>query len=144
MREHLVAFAKTELDYAGLLDADSDYYGMLGRSIVAMIECFAAQGHSGESAQMALDAFEKLARFEPLTPLTGRADEWVEVSDGVYQNIRCSRVFKDADGAFDSEGRVFREPSGCFFTSIESRVPVTFPYTPSREIVDVKTENGSP
>lgn len=55
-----------------------------------------------------------------------------------HQNKRCSHVFKDKDGnAYDIDGKVFREPDGCCFTSKDSFVPVTFPYTPKTEYVDV-------
>jgi hypothetical protein len=87
---------------------------------------------------MAISLFEKVARFEPLTPLTGDDDEWMEVGDGMFQNIRCSHVFKNKDGAYDIDGRIFREPNGSCYTNGKSRVPVTFPYTPSREYVDVE------
>jgi len=48
------------------------------------------------------------------------------------------QVFKDADGrAYDIDGRVFREPNGCCYTSSDSRVYITFPYRPKTEYVDV-------
>jgi hypothetical protein len=117
---------------------DSDYGGMLGDAVIKMLEQFAEEGHSGMSASMAISLFERLARFEPLTPLTGDDDEWTEVVEGQWQNRRCSHVFKDADGrAYDSNGRVFREPDGICFTSRDSRVYIEFPYTPKVEYVDV-------
>lgn len=130
-------FAREELKRAGLFDKDSDYGGMLGDAIMKMVKVFADEGHSGFSAGTAINIFSKVARFEPLTPLTGEDDEWTEVTDGVFQNRRCSHVFKEEGGAYDSEGRIFREPSGLCFTGKDSRVPVTFPYTPKREYVDV-------
>lgn len=135
-------FAREELKRAGLFDEDSDYGGMLGESVMKMIDVFAEEGHSGWSASIAIHSFEKVARFEPLTPLTGDDDEWF-LHDGYggepyYQNKRCSRVFKGADGqAYDIEGKVFREPSGSCYCSGESRVFITFPYMPTREYVDV-------
>ena len=64
-----------------------------------------------------------------------------ENGDGVFQNNRCLRVFKDKNRfngqAYDIEGRIFREPDGGCYTSSDSCVPVTFPYTPKREYVDV-------
>lgn len=135
---NLVLHAEKELKIAGLFDKDSDYGGMLGPAIMKMIREFSAEGHSGYSARLALQIFEKVASFEPLTPLTGADDEWNEVGEGVFQNVRCSHVFKDADGrAYDIEGKIFREPGGGCFTSGDSRVYVTFPYTPAREYVDV-------
>lgn len=141
----LTDFARNELKLAGLFDADSDYGGMLGEAVMKMVTVFSEEGHSGFSALMAISLFEKVARFQPLTPLTGEPSEWIAVdgpSEGdpgsakLFQNNRCPHVFKDAKGAYDSEGRVFREPDGACFTSRDSRVPVTFPYTPTREYVD--------
>lgn len=137
----LEQFAKSELERAGLFDKDSDYGGMMGEAVMKMVKVFADEGHSGFSAGLAVSIFEKVARFQPLTPLTGDDEEWTDVSYGgspMWQNKRCPSVFKGADGqAYNSEGRIFREPSGLCFTSSDSRVPVTFPYTPKREYVDV-------
>lgn len=162
---NLVDFAKTELTLAGYFNEDSLYGGMLGDAVVKMIEQFSEEGHSGMSANIAISLFQRLARFEPLTPLTGADDEWNDISDDsftafaitepddeaqeiidtinsskvpkkLWQNKRCGHVFKDENGAYDSQGRVFREPNGACFTSKDSRVPVSFPYTPKVEYVD--------
>ena len=138
---NLIRHAREELQRAGMFDDSGDFYGgMMGSAVMKLIEIFADEGHSGMSASVAISLFEKLARFEPLTPLTGDDDEWTEIGEHngpLYQNKRCSHVFKDNSGAYDIDGRIFREPSGACFTSRESRVPVTFPYTPKREYVDV-------
>jgi len=118
----------------------------MARDIEELLSLFSMQGHSGSSAPFAIAVFKALASFEPWSPLTGAPDEWSEPvdSDGMCQNRRCGHVFRRADGsAFDSEGRVFREPSGAAYTSKDSRVEVTFPYTPKREYVDVDA-NGKP
>ena len=134
---NLVEHAKRELETAGLLSKDSDYGGLLGESVLEIVEVFAKQGHSGMSASVTVSLLEKLLRFKPLSPLTGDDSEWNEVGDGEYQNNRCSHVFKNAEGAYDIEGRIFREQSGSCYTGYESRVPVEFPYVPKRESVDV-------
>jgi hypothetical protein len=139
---NLVEFAKSELALAGLFDKDSDYGGMMGDVVLKMIEQFSEDGHSGMSAGMAISLFEKLARYEPLTPITGEDDEWFNVSEAsgetMFQNKRCSHVFKGGDGkAYDIDGRIFREPNGACYANRESRIYVTFPYTPTREYVDV-------
>jgi len=113
--------------------------------VMKIVEIFAEEGHSGSSASYTLAIIKKVLAFEPVTPLTGDDDEWndiAEINGGpLWQNNRCSRVFKEADGSvYDIEGKVFREPSGACFTSRDSRVPVTFPYTPATEIVDVPAE----
>lgn len=134
---NLTDHAERELRAAGLFDKDSDYDGMLGPAVLELVRAFADQGHSGASAGRTLALFSKVAAFKPLLPLTGADDEWMEVEDGVWQNRRCSHVFNGPKGAYDLNGRIFREPSGVTYTSRESLVPVTFPYTPKSEIVDV-------
>lgn len=114
----------------------------MAKDILAIVEMFGNQGHSGFSAAYAIGVVEKLLRFEPVKPLTGDEDEWNDISEfsgnPTWQNKRCSRVFKDADGrAYDIDGRVFREPNGACFTSRDSRVYIEFPYTPKTEYVDV-------
>ena len=134
---NLELHAKKEMEIAGLFDKDSDYGGMLGDAVMKMIKVFADEGHSGYSASMAISIFEKVARFELLTPLTGADNEWIEVSEGEFQNVRCSHVFKNKEGVYDINGKIFREPNGSCYTNYESRVRVTFPYMPKREYVNV-------
>lgn len=143
---NLEAHAEFELRKAGLFDTDSSYGGMLGPAVLAMVKQFADEGHSGYSARLAVSIFEKVAMFEPLSPLTGEDDEWFEIGTGEdgkpqFQNRRCSHVFKDGDYAYDINGRVFRDPDGTTWTNGDSRVPVTFPYTPKTEIVERSHEH---
>lgn len=118
------------------------------KHVLKLLDVFADEGHSGSSAPYAIDLFSKLAKFDPIIPLTGEDWEWTEVSEGMFQNKRCSHVFKDADvfdgQAYDIDGKIFwewyksQEDGEMFkshFTSKESLVPITFPYTPKREYV---------
>lgn len=133
---NLEAHARKELELIGMFDKDSDYGGLIGEAVMKLIKVFADEGHSGMSASMAISLFERVAKFEPLSPLTGADDEWHEPSPGIFQNVRCSHVFKEGkDGrAYDGEGKIFRGPDGCCFTS---RVYIDFPCVPKREYVDV-------
>lgn len=122
---------------------------MICKHVMKLLEVFADEGHSGSSAPYAINLFKQLASFEPVAPLTGEDWEWTDVSeyggrdDGpLFQNKRCGHVFKDNTGAYDSDGIIWYdwhtdEETGekykTHFTSRESRVPVTFPYTPKRE-----------
>ncbi len=117
--------------------------------VLKLLSVFADEGHSGSSAPYAINLFEKLAKFEPVAPLTGEDWEWVEVSDDMYQNKRCSHVFKGADGkAYDIDGKIFwdwhQDENGemykSHFTGRESRVYIEFPYVPKREYVFSPTE----
>jgi len=135
---NLVKHARGELERIGAFDKDKDFYGgMTGNAVMELVKVFAEQGHSGMSASLVRGLFARVANYEPLSPLTGEDDEWNDVGDGLFQNRRCSHVFKENGQAFDSEGKVFVEPDGCAYTSWDSRVPVTFPYEPHTERVNV-------
>lgn len=98
----LIEHAKTELEISGLFDKSGDFYdGAIGKAVMELIEVFSKQGHSGMSAPIVADLFSKLAIYEPLQPITGKDEEWVEVSKYTdtgqewYQNKRCGALFKD-------------------------------------------------
>lgn len=63
---NLINHANAELKKAGLFDKDSDYDGELGKGVLELITVFAGQGHSGMSAEMAVQLFERLARFKEI------------------------------------------------------------------------------
>lgn len=136
--------AMTEFRAAGWIDDNGQFHDemqqMICEHVMKLLEVFGDEGHSGSSSQYAVRLFEKLAMFKPIVPLTGEDHEWTEVHDGVWQNKRCGSVFKERDGrAYNIDGRVFREPDGCCYTSWDSRVYIDFPYTPTTEYVDVPT-----
>lgn len=144
-----VEYAEKELDRVGMTADSEDEMNLAMRDhILRMIRVFSQEGHSGFSASYAVSCLEKLLRYEPLSPLTGEDEEWMEVGmaygDGtpMYQNKRCGRVFKDENGAYDIDGIIFwewytdpetGEKYKSHFTCKESRVPVEFPYTPKTE-----------
>jgi hypothetical protein len=138
-----IEFAKSELDRVGMTaDSEDEMNVAMREHILRMVEAFADEGHSGFSANYAVNCLDKLLRYQPLSPLTGEDDEWNEVGDGVYQNKRCGRVFKENGEAYDIDGIVFwdwytdpetGEKFKSHFTCKDSRVPVQFPYTPKTE-----------
>jgi hypothetical protein len=114
----LVDYAERELRQAGMVDQDSDYGGMLGDAVLDLVKKFAEEGHSGASAMRCLQLFSRLARFKPLTPLTGEADEWNKIDDKTWQNKRAASVFKDETGkAHDLDAK-------------NQRATIIFPYMP--------------
>lgn len=154
----LESHALAEFRAAGWMDQNGKYSDEMQESIckdmLELLSVFSSQGHSGSSAPYLLQYFEKLARFEPIVPLTGEDWEWSDVShmsgsEKVYQNKRCSRIFKQEDRfdgqAYDIQGKVFIEHSyddngeetTYSYTSGDSHIPITFPYTPKTEYVDV-------
>lgn len=98
----LITHARRELQRAGLFDEDSDYGGMLGTSVMKLIEAFDGEGRSGYSAMMAISLFRRLAQFQNLTPLTTDPEEWMNVSDmsgsEMWQSVRRSDAFSTDGG----------------------------------------------
>ena len=137
----LVTHATDELDRLGLKDGD-DMDGLMRKHILHMVKEFADEGHSGFSASYAISCLKRLLEFKPLSALTGEDSEWNDVGEYMnegtvlYQNKRYSSVFKDENGAYNIDGRVFwnwykdedGKPYKSYYTAKESRVPVTFPY----------------
>lgn len=132
----LIDFAKKEFENLGW-PGDDEMQAAICGDILELIKVFSEQGHSSTTAPYVISRFKKLAMFEPISPLTGADDEWCEVTDGVFQNKRCSHVFKKNGQAYDIDGKIFREKNGSCYTSKDSRVNVEFPYWPESEYVDV-------
>jgi hypothetical protein len=149
--------AMAEFRAAGFIDENGNYCDEMQeaicKNVLKLMDVFNEEGHSGFSAPYTINMFSKLAKFEPIVPLTGEDWEWNEASEGVFQNKRCSHVFKQIDRyngqAYDIDGKVFwewreSEEFGAltkdFYTNGNSHTPITFPYTPKREVVFVPTE----
>lgn len=122
-------------------DATDEMQALMNQQVRELLLVFGSHGHSGFSASYATTVLEKLLRYEPIRPLTGEESEWHQLDyndDMRAQNRRCGEVFRRADGtAYHSGKRVFREPDGCCYTNSESSVDITFPYTPTKEYINV-------
>lgn len=155
----LIQHAKKELEAIGAFSEEGDFYkGMTGKAVMELIEVFSKQGHSGMSASIVSSLFNKLARYETISPLLGKADEWNELDYGdsiSYQNKRNSAVFKHEDGNVTyNDAIIKRYPdgttwSGPLYRTREDaiaginmiRVKVkSFPFTPKTFYVDVLEE----
>ena len=143
LKEHAIK----EFESAGWLNDDDDgMQKLVMDNILELLDIFSEQGHSGSSAPYILNHFNTLARFKILTPLTGEDIEWNDVSadrddkNFYLQNKRCSHVFKDETGAYDSQGKIFEDENGSCFTNSDSRVYISFPYMPKTEYVKSKAE----
>lgn len=137
-------FAKKELSILGydLNDTEEGPNKWIMENLFELLEVFGRQGHSGSSAPYCANMFKKLALFEPLSPVTGDDSEWVEVGDGVFQNNRCSAVFKQKGGKpYYLDAIVWRGQNGSSFTGtvegVRSRQVIRLPFTPKTFYVDV-------
>lgn len=136
----LIAHAENELKAIGMLGSGDEMNEAMSRDVLALLKVFSEQGHSGFSAPYAAGLFAKLAAFQPLSPLSGKDDEWGCVSEAsgepMWQNKRAYSVFKGGDGrAYDIDAVVYREPSGAQFTRGGARHYIDFPYTPVRQVI---------
>lgn len=142
----LIEHAKKEFRAAGWTDDSGKFDDVMQEAlcnhVLDLLKVFSDDGHSGTSAPYAINLFTRLAKFEPLVPLTGEDWEWNDTGHN-FQNKRASHVFKDYDGtAYDIRGKVFWEwntsvasgqPYKSYYTCGASHVPVTFPYTVPKE-----------
>lgn len=145
----LVKFVERELDIIGMPEGDGDEKNVwMRKNILEIAWVFSQQGHDNLSADYAVSLLQHVLLLQPLSPLTGDDSEWREVeikeprdiSGGkLYQNLRCGRVFKDNNGAYDLEGKVFYEVKkdengveykDCYITP-ECRTSIQFPYVPT-------------
>lgn len=102
--ESITDFARGELETVGLFDKDSDYEGMLGEAVMELISTFANQGHSGYSAILDRELFDKLSNWKPLTELTDNPDEWMEVSEMCPEDQRPVFQSRRSPSCFSNDG----------------------------------------
>lgn len=136
---NLVEHCEREIRAAGLDSGTADYEGLIATSLRALVAAFSGQGHSGESAAMTLNLFDRLVNYKPISPLLGTPDEWQDMSSydssppgTLFQNVRCSSVFKRGDKVYDVGMKtVYVRQDGSSFTVSDEEPPlVCFPYSP--------------
>ena len=145
---NLLKHAERELKLIGY-DGKDEYNNMAKAAIMELLTTFANQGHSGFSANYIVNLFNKLAKYETLSPLTGNDDEWGNVSDmsgdrkTLFQNNRDGRVFKNDDGAFFTEAIIWTESGESSYTNKDSnRYIKSFPFTPKTFYVKVDKDKN--
>lgn len=128
--------------------------------ILALCEKFGQSGQSGGSAPMVAtciaQAIKSLLLQEPICPVTGIDEEWMDVTeynDGeiLYQNTRCSALFKlTTTDAYYIDAIVWKSQLPHYtFTGevdgIQSRQFLKgFPFTPKNFYIDVITTEIGP
>jgi len=94
--------------------------------VMELLDVFSDQGHTETTAPYVLGLFRQLANMEILSPLTGEADEWFQIADGVEQNRRLSSVFRENGKAHDLSGKRMIMSDGSL---VVERTDITFPYS---------------
>lgn len=117
----IVERAKVELKAMNFGDEDSAV-------MVDILERFFRRWDSGGAVHAVAPVLQRLIAGQPLTPLTGTDDEWLDVTETVgrpcWQNRRCSSVFREEDG----EGKILTYD----IDAPEGRKAISFPYSPAR------------
>lgn len=104
--------------------------------MLSVLRQFLFQWDSGGAAAAAVEVFNRLIAGQPLSPLTGREDEWIDRTEHndrpTWQNARCSSVFRE------------RRAEGFVYYDIEEepldgqdRFYVTMPYDPMTHMVQM-------
>lgn len=96
----MIEHAKYELDL--LLEKCEDeeerkMQKLINDNALEIVKKFCEMGHSGFTAEYEINMINKLLRQQNLTKLTLNDDEFVEISKGLFQNKRDSRIFKSKD-----------------------------------------------
>ena len=101
------SFAKQELDILAATVPDA-IVTPFANEILALCEAFGKSGQSGGSAPMTASAISQAVKHlmlqEPICPITGVDEEWVNIRDVsdedemMYQNKRCGALFKSKSG----------------------------------------------
>lgn len=101
MKSYTASYAERELEVLSKSATDPNNRPVIeefSKEIVALCEAFGNSGQSGGSAPYTATALskaiKKLCLQEPICPITGISEEWIEVGKGIFQNNRCSAVFK--------------------------------------------------
>lgn len=122
--------------------------------ILALVNVFGNLGQSGGEAPIRAGALagavHSLCLGKPILPMTGKDNEWFEVAQNVWQNTRCSALFKtspDNASAYYLDAIVWRVReddgwSGCAYKKDGSKVAgrqyvKSFPFTPKTFIIEV-------
>ena len=96
----MIERAKYELDL--LLDKcegeeERKMQKLINDNALEIVKKFCEMGHSGFTAEYEINMINRLLRQQNLTELTLNDDEFVEISNGLFQNKRDSRIFKSKD-----------------------------------------------
>jgi len=125
-RKHL------EREWMILFPGPDEMQDMMKEHLLDMVCLFAMEGHSGFSANYAMSFIPKILAFEPLSPLTGEDDEWIDHGEGTFQNKRYSKVFKGGRQGepYVLDAYIWGTRESGYYTNHASHKNVVFPYSP--------------
>lgn len=126
MKSYTASHAERELEIL-LKTVKDPIIGPFKKELIALCDSFGRSGQSGGSAPFTASALahavKTLCMQQPICDITGIDEEWNDVSEmnggkTLYQNNRCSAVFKEEGGsAYYVDAVVFKNQYGNTFTS---------------------------
>lgn len=141
-RENEIAQCKKNSNYH---EGDERYGLMCYDDAEQLLNVFEAQGHSGYSASVVRNIFDRLVKGQPLLPVKDEDDQWVQINvdddDTVwYNHIRMSSLSKyiHADGTkeyYDTRRIVVCNQNnhtyhnGLIDEVVDKYFPIVFPYS---------------
>jgi len=168
-------FAEMELDILTKSNTDPDNRPIIEQfipEIIALCDKFGKSGQSGGSAPFTAralsSAIEKLCLQEPICPITGIDEEWIDITEinsgePMWQNKRCSALFKDENGEVMYVDAIVKRTqndsswSGSFWLNKKdylsgnkdlmisnAQYVKEFPFTPKTFYIDVIEEEVAP
>jgi len=135
-----------EREWEILFPQPDEMQDMMKEHLLDMVCLFAMEGHSGFSANYAISFIPKILNFEPLSPLTGEDDEWIDHGEGNFQNKRCSKVFKGGrqEEPYVLDAYIWGTKETGYYTNRHSHKSITFPYMPEEPVyMEKEYESGT-
>jgi len=164
MKSNTASYAQRELDILVKSSTDPNNRPIIEPfipEILALTEKFGLSGQSGGSAPYTAaaitQALKKLLLQRPIMPITGIAEEWMDVAkyagkneaECIWQNNRCSALFKNLkEQAWYLDAIIWKEENGsCYSGSAwlpngedvfySRQLVKSFPFTPKTFYIDV-------
>lgn len=139
----------TKTTFRSLMEREWDHLGWdregegmhpeIYADLAAMCDALEEQKHDAAhpgSARLLVKFLARVVDGIPFGPLSGDDAEWMSIKghdDYVFQNVRCPRIFKDADGrAWDIQGVIVDFGNAQFQAQPKE---IAFPYIPATEVV---------
>lgn len=149
---YLKEYAKREFKILKKQDPNSNIL-KYKKEIINLIKKF-DDDNSGTSAAYIINLISNtiynLLSYTPITPIVENPDDWVDVTDDLYQHKRCGQIFKysyqdlpyyldailwkDNDYTFIGKG-IYQSIDGLEITN--SRQYFNYPFTPKTFVIDV-------
>lgn len=140
-----------KLGYKPIEECEEDIDKWFQEGTLKLLNIF----NSGYKDNIVIDYFCKLGKFDPISPIMCTEDEWNEVGDDIYQNNRCSALFKNSKNEEPHylDAIVWKNQNGNTYTGsalnkslekIKSSQNVKIPFVPKTFYIDVIEKEVAP